>query len=125
MSRRAFLKTVAGLLVAPWVVKAENIMRVRPLGDPFGKIFITVYPGVMLYPPPGWTAEGWVRMCDGHIEHFAISNPHDRPAVFYTGGEPGPARREHFRVIREAVARDPNIHREFLPARDPRVKRHV
>lgn len=31
MNRRSFLRTAAGLLVAPWVVKAENLMPVRPL----------------------------------------------------------------------------------------------
>lgn len=32
MDRRSWLKTAAGLLVAPAIVRAESIMRVRPLG---------------------------------------------------------------------------------------------
>lgn len=31
MNRRGFVTSAAGLLVAPWVVRAENIMRVKPL----------------------------------------------------------------------------------------------
>lgn len=34
MNRRSWLKTAAGLLVAPAVVRAESLMRVRPVVPP-------------------------------------------------------------------------------------------
>lgn len=39
MNRRAFLRTAAGLLVAaPAIVRAESIMRVRPVAPPWQSI---------------------------------------------------------------------------------------
>lgn len=37
MGRRGFMATAAGLLVAPWVVRAESLMKVVPV-DPWGGV---------------------------------------------------------------------------------------
>ena len=70
MNRRAWLRTAGGILAAPAVVRAESIMRVVPVGDPYAAITreaLRILERGMVYDlftdsyaplPPGWTKNG-------------------------------------------------------------------